>query len=88
VETFIEHNWKAEFGIPAYLFAEGKILVYDQILGSILLSETVKNGIPIGIQMISGENYFIMSYELLTRRLFNAALIEALSNSMEAGNVH
>ena len=82
VETFVERG-KPEFGAPAYLFAEGKVLVYDQILGSILLSETIKNGIP-----ISGGNDLIMGYELLTRRLFNAALIEALSNSMEAGNVY
>ena len=94
VETFIERG-RPEFVVPVYLFAEGKVLVYDQILGSILLSENIKNGIPIVGRVFDGdpsivrpELFLSLSYELLTRRLFNAALIEALSNSMEAGNVH
>jgi len=74
VETIIE--LEREIGIPAYLFATGKITVYDQWSGDITYSVPIKNGIPIG------ENDLGTYYELLTKRLINTASLEAIVNAI------
>jgi len=74
VQTTVEPE-RAEFRMPAYFFASGRVVVYDQWSGD-TRSIPIKNGIPIG------ENDLAELYKLLSHRLISSVSFEALKNSI------